>query len=68
MSLSFQSVQDPEPRDVYIRGIRGDLWDWLFTWKQRIPFATIINILILEFRSLSEEERQQIIRKYEHKS
>jgi hypothetical protein len=57
--------EKPELRDVYIRGIRGDLWDWLFIWKQRHSFATIINILIQEFRNLPETERQRILQKYE---
>lgn len=50
---------------MYIRGIRGDLWDWLFIWKERRSFAFIINILILEFRNLSEAERKRIIEKYD---
>lgn len=58
-------LKEPELRDVYVRGVRGDLWDWLFMWKQRLPFASIINILILEFRELSEAERQKILAKYD---
>jgi hypothetical protein len=58
-------LKEPELRDVYIRGVRGDLWDWLFMWKLRLPFASIINILILEFRELSEAERQRILAKYD---
>lgn len=34
-------------------------------WKQRLPFASVINILILEFRELSEAERQRILAKYD---
>lgn len=65
LSTVYWLSRESEQRDVYIRGIRGDLWDWLFIWKERRSFALIINILIQEFRSLSEAERKRIIDKYD---
>lgn len=52
-------------RDVYIRGIRGDLWDWLFVWKERQSYGFIINVLLEEWRNLDERERHRIILKYQ---
>jgi len=56
---------DPSLRDVYIRGIRGDLWDWLFIWKERQSYGLIINALLEEFRDLDEDQRRLIIFKYQ---
>ena len=52
-------------RDVYIRGVRGDLWDWLFVWKERQSYGFIINVLLEEWRNLDERERHRIILKYQ---
>jgi hypothetical protein len=64
--LSLLAVaEDADLRDVNIRGIRGDLWDWLFAWKGRSSFGFVINVLIDEWRQLDETERHRILLKYQ---
>ena len=61
----LNSGDEVDPRDVYIRGVRGDLWDWLFVWKERLPYGFVINVLIEEWQNLDEQERRRIILKYQ---
>jgi hypothetical protein len=58
-------TEQSDLRDVNIRGVRGDLWDWLYNWKGRRSFGLIINVLIEEWRSLDETERRRILFKYQ---
>lgn len=52
-------------RDVYIRDVRGELWDWLFVWKGRMTFGLVINVLLEEWQKLDETERRRIILSYQ---
>jgi hypothetical protein len=51
----------PPLRDVYVRGVRGDLWDWLYAWKERMSYGAIINVLLEEWQKLDESERRRIL-------
>jgi uncharacterized protein YegJ (DUF2314 family) len=52
-------------RDVYVRDVRGDLWDWLFIWKGRMTYGLVINALLEEWQKLDEAERRRIILTYQ---
>ena len=54
-----------DPRDVYVRGVDGELWDWLYTWKGRLSYGFVLNVLITEWQKLDEAERRRIILGYQ---
>jgi len=65
--LAGEVQQDPEQRRIVtVRGVRGALWDWLFveSARSRIPLGDLVNILILDWQSRTDDERLAAVARY----
>jgi len=55
-----------EPIRISARGIRRDLWDWLYVEaaRTRTPIGQLLNVLIATWQALPEADRHQALLRF----
>lgn len=51
---------------ISVRGVRRELWDWLYveSARARMPLGVLLNVLITHWQELPEADRQQATLRY----
>jgi len=65
--LPLCAVADPlRDRRISVRGVRQDLWDWLFveSARARVPIGYLLNVLMSDWKARSDSERRTILEQY----
>lgn len=52
-------------RRISVRGVRPELWDWLYveSARARVPMGALLNVLILDWQSHSDQERRAALQR-----
>lgn len=65
--IALLAVSDPrQDRRISVRGVRQDLWDWLFveSARARVPIGYLLNVLMSDWKARSDAERKTILDQY----
>lgn len=65
--LVLAALADPlRDRRISVRGVRQDLWDWLFveSARARVPIGYLLNVLMSDWKARSDSERRTILEQY----